>query len=844
MARPPAFLRELLDGATDASLIVLENGNIWHINEAARGMFNVVSKNTGTNIDDLLTFSTQESHVNETSRRWVNLTKTISSESNTHSIKGVGAKTSGEFFPVNVGIIRIPIDGDLQNSYRKCTSQNESDGYERFYCLNIQNEAQATTEKKCRNSEKVEGTQTSAPQNTIPEAHVKFIDESGNADQQLSSNLADINTTDPIKSEIAVSLSENEILLELMKNEGIITWILDSSFHALFVINKEYIIQRINKESCDVFGWNKEEFIGKNISMIMAEKNATDHDNYVKNYVETGIKKIMGTQREVIARRKDGSTFPCVMGLSECGKSGLICGFIRDLTHDKASNATLVWKNAEVVANRNLIMSIMDASFHAIFVINRKCIIQMVNAKSCEVFGWKRDELIGHNINVIMPPGIAKHHDSYMTNYIKTGTKKMIGTQREVTAQRKDGSIFNCKLGISETKESRLICGFILDVTTEKAAEAEILAKQRLTEKIIDAAFDALFVINERGIIEMVNTASTAVFGWSQEEFIGQNISIIMPPDHAANHNGYLSRYLKTGFKKMIGKEREVEARRKDGSTFPCILGMSEVDDLGSKQFVGFIRDVTIQKSLLLAQAEREASDSLLYNILPEHIAKRLKEDPSHIADLYNNTTILFADIVGFTDRTSVMSPHDVVVMLNDIFSRFDYLVDIYDLNKVKTIGDCYMVTSIPSDELEHDGCSRVCRFALDMMKAVRSFNNTGPRHGQINFRIGIATGQVVAGVVGTKRFLFDMWGDAVNVAARMEQSGLAGQIQVTKEVVESAGPDFTFERRGTLSIKGKGKMEVFILKSAHELNRKHSALDGRKPTSRALRSASMIDNF
>jgi class 3 adenylate cyclase len=109
-----------------------------------------------------------------------------------------------------------------------------------------------------------------------------------------------------------------------------------------------------------------------------------------------------------------------------------------------------------------------------------------------------------------------------------------------------------------------------------------------------------------------------------------------------------------------------------------------------------------------------------------------------------------------------------VVTMLNDIFSRFDYLVGIYDLNKVKTIGDCYMVTSIPSDKLEHDGCARVCRFALDLLKAVRDFNNTAPQHGPINFRIGVATGSVVAGVVGTKRFLFDMWGDAVNIAARM----------------------------------------------------------------------------
>ena len=166
-----------------------------------------------------------------------------------------------------------------------------------------------------------------------------------------------------------------------------------------------------------------------------------------------------------------------------------------------------------------------------------------------------------------------------------------------------------------------------------------------------------------------------------------------------------------------------------------------------------------------------------------------------------------------------------VVTMLNDVFSRFDYLVGLYDLNKVKTIGDCYMVTSIPCDDIEHDGCARVCRFALDLMKAVQSFNNTGPQHGPITFRVGIATGQVVAGIVGTKRFLFDMWGDAVNVAARMEQNGIAGQIQVTKEVVDSAGSDFRFELRGTLSIKGKGPMDVYILKSAKEASGRHSMI-------------------
>jgi hypothetical protein len=176
-----------------------------------------------------------------------------------------------------------------------------------------------------------------------------------------------------------------------------------------------------------------------------------------------------------------------------------------------------------------------------------------------------------------------------------------------------------------------------------------------------------------------------------------------------------------------------------NSSTFPCVLGLSEIDNCdGVKLFVGFLEDITVRKSLLIAEAEREASDNLLHNILPEHIAKRLKQDPSHIADHYENTTILFADIVGFTDKTSLMSPHDVVTMLNNLFSKFDYLVGQYDLNKVKTIGDCYMVTSIPSSEIDNDGCSRVCMFALDLLKCVKAYNVSGPLHGHIDMRVGI----------------------------------------------------------------------------------------------------------
>ncbi|KAL7485174.1 hypothetical protein ACHAW6_010770, partial [Cyclotella cf. meneghiniana] len=619
---------------------------------------------------------------------------------------------------------------------------------------------------------------------------------------------------------------------EIVAKQNLTSKIIDASFDAMFVINKHGVIQMVNKQSTEALGWSREEFIGQNISMIMPEEHAAKHDGYLAQYLKTGIKNMMGTEREVEVCSKDGSTFPCILGLAEVddniGGDTLFCGFIRSLAHERALEQQVSdeeernLKNAkEILEQRSTFLGILDASFHALFVITEEeCIIQMVNQKSCDVFGWIKEEFMGQNISMIMMDDVAARHDKYMDNYLATGIKKMIGKQREVIAKHKDGSTFPAALGLAKPQATGLMCGFIRDLTQEKAAQEEIIREQLLTSKIIDASFDALFVINHRGVIQRVNNASCHVFGWSREEFIGQNINMIMPIGHAKKHDSYLSRYLQSGFKKMIGLEKEIEARRRDGSTFPCILGLSEVVTNDTTLFVGFVRDVTIRK--LLAEAEREASDALLFNILPEHIAYRLKADPSHIADHYDNTTILFADIVGFTHRTSKMSAYDVVSMLNDIFSRFD----VYELNKVKTIGDCYMIMSIPSNSLEHDGCARVCRFALDMLRAVQDFNNACPQHGPIDFRVGISSGSVVAGVVGIKRFLFDMWGDAVNVAARMEQSGLAGQIQVTRSVVDNAGSDFSFELRGTLSIKGKGLMDVYILKSAKPTDKWRQGLE------------------
>lgn len=208
-------------------------------------------------------------------------------------------------------------------------------------------------------------------------------------------------------------------------------------------------------------------------------------------------------------------------------------------------------------------------------------------------------------------------------------------------------------------------------------------------------------------------------------------------------------------------------------------------------------------------QVEQEKSDKLLLNILPEPIADQLKEGHSNIADGFSEATILFADLVNFTKMSERMPPRALVSLLNEIFSRFDQLTEKHGLEKIKTIGDAYMVVGgLPMPRADH--AEAIAEMALDMQGEITRFNL---RHNQdCDIRIGINTGPVVAGVIGTKKFIYDLWGDTVNVASRMESHGIAGEIQVTATTYEQIKHRYAFQSRGSIEVKGKGAMEAYIL--------------------------------
>jgi adenylate cyclase len=209
-------------------------------------------------------------------------------------------------------------------------------------------------------------------------------------------------------------------------------------------------------------------------------------------------------------------------------------------------------------------------------------------------------------------------------------------------------------------------------------------------------------------------------------------------------------------------------------------------------------------------ELEYERSETLLANILPSSIADRLK-DPARnvIADKYDDASVLFADIAGFTERASDMPPEQLIRFLNRLYSDFDALVDKHGLEKIKVSGDSYMVVSgVPQPRADH--VEALASFALDMADAAGRLRDS--RGNPLPLRIGLASGPVVAGVVGSRRFFYDVWGDAVNVASRMESTDSVGRIQVPEDVYQRLRSDFVLQERGAVDVKGKGLMRTWYL--------------------------------
>lgn len=215
------------------------------------------------------------------------------------------------------------------------------------------------------------------------------------------------------------------------------------------------------------------------------------------------------------------------------------------------------------------------------------------------------------------------------------------------------------------------------------------------------------------------------------------------------------------------------------------------------------------EKAAIDLEEERQRSEKLLYNILPAVIADRLRSGEKTIAETYQEVTVMFADIVGFTQLSSELGPYKTVHMLNDIFGRFDNLIKNYEIEKIKTIGDCYMVVAgVPTRNPLH--CQQIAQFAIDAMRSIEEYSKNIPF--DLKIRIGLHTGTVAAGIIGESRFSYDLWGEVVNLASRYEGASAPNKIHVSEAVKTRLSDDFVFEDNGLIDLKSFGTVHSWFL--------------------------------
>ena len=332
-----------------------------------------------------------------------------------------------------------------------------------------------------------------------------------------------------------------------------------------------------------------------------------------------------------------------------------------------------------------------------------------------------------------------------------------------------------------------------------KQVEAKLRSSDEQIVNFLEGMSDAFFALDTDWRFTYVNYKAAQFLQRSPEELFGKNFWEEFP--------GLVNSVFYDQYHKAVAKQVGVIFEKYyrplkvwwEVRVFPGRDGMSV-----------FFHDITKRKKMESElRKERNKTENLLLNLLPEPIAERLKEEPGVIADKFEKATILFADLVNFTQISTTMPATKLVYLLNEIFSSFDELTEKHGLEKIKTIGDAYMVAGgIPIVRPDHAEAS--AEMALDMLVAIDELNVK--LEATFDLRIGINSGPVVAGVIGTKKFIYDLWGNAVNTASRMESHGVPGRIQVSFYTYELLRDKYQFEERGLIDIKGQGEMRTYFL--------------------------------
>ncbi|MBW4678769.1 MAG: PAS domain S-box protein [Microcoleus vaginatus WJT46-NPBG5] len=581
---------------------------------------------------------------------------------------------------------------------------------------------------------------------------------------------------------------------QLRESEDRFRKLSEATFEGI-VVGEGGKIADANEAFARMFGCESSEKIGADVLEYIAPENRAK----VRQNMLAGNEN----PYEAIGLRKDGSRFPIEIQAKVIPYQGnqVRVVAIRDITERKQAEVALRESEEKFsTAFRQSPNSITISTFPDGHLID-------VSDGFSDITQYSRLEVIGRTTESLNLWVNSEDRIQIQQQIQVLGSLR----NQEVLFRKKSGEVIVGLLSaeIIYLGGVRCILTVTSDITERKRAQEALARALQEQQSIFEAQLDIIFVFDLNLNLVKWNHRTEVVTGLSPAELQNRPALAFFPE----SERDIIAQAIQLALEERSeGSWTEGHLIGKDGVLLDYqFTGVSLKDEKGNAiGFTGAGRDVTeSNKAAAILRAEQENSERLLLNILPKAIAERLKLQVGPIAESFPESTVLFADIVGFTELSSQISPTELVNLLNQIFSRFDQLADRHDLEKIKTIGDAYMVVGgLPVPRVSH--AEAIADMALDMQQEIRNF--CLETNLSVNIRIGINSGPVVAGVIGLKKFIYDLWGDTVNTASRMESHGISGAIQVSATTYQLLQHKYQFENRGMISVKGKGEMITYLL--------------------------------
>ena len=578
---------------------------------------------------------------------------------------------------------------------------------------------------------------------------------------------------------------------------------LETTTSGIVITDREGKITWANPAFSKLTGYSMQEIMGVNPRILKSGQHPPEFYRQLWEKIASGET----WQGEIVNQRKDKSLYIEEQTITPArNKRGEITHFIsikQDITKRREAEKTLA-------SERNLLRTLIDNIPDLIYAKDIHKKFSLANLALANLTGHEDpSELIGRDEFDSAPPEIAEQFIAVEEEIHRTGKSILNHIERTIDAQNNQLWLSTTKVPLKdENGEITGIVGVSRDITEQRQAEEEL----RKLSRAVEQSASTIVITNLKGEIEFTNPAFSEITGYSFKEVVGKRTNILKSGQHSRDFYRELWRTVTSG---EIW-QGEMRNRKKNGELYWEAATISPVHDQEGKttHFIAIKEDITERKAIEKALAEsQEKTDVLLRNILPEKVAEEIKETGKAKPVLFENISILFTDFKNFTATAEALSPDELVKLIDYYFTHFDQIIEKHHLEKLKTIGDSYMCASgLPTPHPDH--ALNITNAAFDMLDFVRQAKEEREQAGLPfwEIRVGISSGSVVAGVVGQKKYAYDIWGDAVVVAARMEQSGEVGRVNISTSTYELIKDDFDCTYRGRVNAKNKGEMDMYFV--------------------------------